>query len=256
MIIALTGTKGSGKSTAARIIKRLLQEEAGIASVEISFADEIKRICMSVFNFSEDQLWGPSENREVPDTRYPREHHIWRGAVCASCGQTDTRSKCFLTPRYALQTLGTEWGRGCYDAIWVSNTLDAAERILLNSRETQLSLFEPSRCVTYDRVKGIVPLQGAQIAPTVVVVIPDVRFVNEAKSVGRLSGRIQPVLLLRIKKPGDTARSTHQSETEMDKIYAPYAIINDGHDIEKLTSALRSVLSSFPDKLPILPHKK
>ena len=37
----------------------------------------MKRIARDVFGFSDEQLYGPSEMRNAPDERYPREHE-WK----------------------------------------------------------------------------------------------------------------------------------------------------------------------------------
>jgi hypothetical protein len=119
MIIGIAGKAGAGKSTAARV----LVSEFGF--VELAFADKLKKICQEVYGFSDDQLYGSL--KETSDKRYPR-NHTWEdgGAVCACCGADyeaahfgGLPSQCYLTPRYAMKTLGTEWGRHCYPNTWV-----------------------------------------------------------------------------------------------------------------------------------------
>jgi hypothetical protein len=86
--------------------------------VKVALADPLKRICFDVFNFTEAQLWGPSEERNKPDKRYLR---MAKGAlgvterivknsefVLERCANPE--EDIFLTPRYALQTLGTRVG--------------------------------------------------------------------------------------------------------------------------------------------------
>ena len=104
-IIGLSGFAGTGKDTVADI----LVERHNY--VKVSMADPLKRFCCDALDFSTDQLWGPSELRNKPDDRYKRKS-----------GEK-------LTPRYALQTLGTEWGRDCYPDIWVDYAIDVAERL-------------------------------------------------------------------------------------------------------------------------------
>ena len=67
-VIGLAGKAGSGKSTVARhLVKQY-------GYVEIALADAVKRIAKQLYGFTDEQLWGPSEARNAPDLRYPREH--------------------------------------------------------------------------------------------------------------------------------------------------------------------------------------
>jgi HNH endonuclease len=344
MIIGICGLAGSGKDTVADILVKHRQ------CVKVSFADPLKRICKDVFQFTDEQLWGPSEKRNAPDSRYPRtgryiypaapvgalwlpisgghtlideadlalvSQHKWltnkkeRGKKTSYVRLTDdslklhqllmgevppghvidhingdgtdnrrtnlrycthsenhaneskrsggssvfkgvgfdadrqkwsaklmvngetrnlgrfdlevdaamaydkaaveafgeharTNSSLFLTPRYALQQLGTNWGRNCFDTIWVDYALRVAKRIL----ET------PDRTVEF--VNGYSPEVGAFFygggdRPKGVV-IPDVRFKNEVKGIKAAGGK-----LIRVVRPGSGLKGTaaqHQSETE------------------------------------------
>jgi hypothetical protein len=147
MIIGITGRAGSGKSTVGDI----LVKEHGFVCVNL--ADPLKRICRDVFGFTYEQLWGPSSARNTPDERYP---YPW-----------------FLTPRHALQQLGTEWGRRCYENVWIDYALRVAHEILEEGRE-----YYPTRGTTVEladtRASG--------------VVIADVRFPNEAAAIRAKGG--------------------------------------------------------------------
>jgi hypothetical protein len=102
-IIGLLGHSGAGKDSVAKLAAELCD------CTSLAMADPIKRICKEVFDFSDEQLWGPSEERNKPDKRY----HRTNGENVVAIGQV------YLTPRYACQTLGTEWGRNCYSDVWV-----------------------------------------------------------------------------------------------------------------------------------------
>lgn len=102
MLIAFTGRAGAGKSTAADILASLL----GGDYETVNFADPVKRHAQAIWQFTDEQLWGPSEARNMPDWRYPRPD--------GTC----------LTAREALQKLGTEAGRHCYPNIWIDIALD------------------------------------------------------------------------------------------------------------------------------------
>lgn len=138
MIIAFSGLAGSGKDTSA---DRLVEEHD---FVKVAFADEMKRICARLYpKMTREHLWGPSEMRNAPIVDYPREHGPWvQDKVgtyrCACCnvpqlGRRAGEDKCFLTARFALQWLGTEWGRTCYVNTWTDFVLDVAESLLRRS---------------------------------------------------------------------------------------------------------------------------
>ena len=132
------GSAGAGKSEVA---KRLVEKHG---FVEVALADEIKRICMRLWDFSEEQLWGPSAERNKPDERYTTPHLITDStATCSKCGveirldgswdnlqAVDGSQGCPLTPRHALQQIGTEVARAIDPDVWVRYTMKAASDIL------------------------------------------------------------------------------------------------------------------------------
>lgn len=175
MILGLSGFAGVGKDTVADA----LCQHHNFA--KISLADPLKRVCQDVFGFTDEQLWGPSDLRGKVDVRYPRAHSFDRDGRCTCCGTSvgDAHRglECYLTPRYALQLLGTEWGRRCYPDVWV----DCVVREARSERHANKN-----------------------------VVIPDVRFKNEVSGL-----RKHGVLLVRLKRPGFEAPAyDHPSETE------------------------------------------
>ena len=156
-LIGLSGKAGSGKDTVAGFIPGNV--------VRMSFADPLKRFCQEVFDFSDDQVYGPSSERNKPDTRYVRPD-----------GE-------YLTPRYALQTLGTEWGRGCFEDVWAA----------LGVRKALAYLKE---------------------YPSDTVVFTDALFVNEARAIRNAGGEVW-----RIVRPGAAlagAAGAHPSEMEQE----------------------------------------
>jgi len=96
-IIGIVGLKGSGKST----VGKMLAEHLGSAYGEQAFADPLKRFVKEVFGWSDEALWGESALRDVQDHRYP----IPTTSPFYVKGEAE-----FLTPRIALQSLGTDWG--------------------------------------------------------------------------------------------------------------------------------------------------
>lgn len=120
-------------------------------------------------------------------------------------------SDLFLTPRHALQQLGTEWGRSCYPNVWVDYALRVATRLLA----------DPIK-LTYDAQNGITNLMDVQglvssedWKPTQGVVISDVRFKNEVAAINAAGG----VVIRLLRGQGLTGEAgQHRSETEMTEI--------------------------------------
>ncbi len=66
MIIGLSGKAGSGKDT----VGKFLVTDCCFESMAL--ADPMKDFCKEIFGFTDEQLRGPSSNRNAPDKRYPR----------------------------------------------------------------------------------------------------------------------------------------------------------------------------------------
>lgn len=189
-IIGLTGPADSGKSTAGSMIQAML----GDACHVMAFADPLKRFCKEVFDFGDDQLHGAL--KEVSDVRYPR----FRG----------TRTT-YLTPREAMQTLGSDWGRKCYENVWA-----------------ELGMRTAKRCGKH------------------VVVLTDVRFINEAAAIlgegGAVVGIYRDVPAL----PG--VSSEHDSEREMGTDHFQALIthrIDNAGTLADLSTAVRTLLDDL-----------
>ena len=124
-LLGITGKAGSGKSTAAQVLI-----DAGW--VRIKFADPLKDMLRAI-GLTEDQIEG--HLKEVP------------------CDLLQGK-----TPRWAMQTLGTEWGRNSIgERFW----LDIARRKIALAMAAGLS-----------------------------VVVDDVRFENEAQVIRELGGLV------------------------------------------------------------------
>lgn len=95
-IIGVSGNKRHGKDTVASILaKRYGYSRA-------AFATKLKEGAKLMLGFSDEQVYG--DLKEVVDERYG------------------------VTPRHALQTLGTEWGRNYINTdVWIIATLSNLE---------------------------------------------------------------------------------------------------------------------------------
>lgn len=194
MIVGICGLTKSGKSAAGNVLVGAHNYAA------IAFGDAIKRVLMEVYDFTVEQLWG--SEKEVPDKRFPREHSFeWDSdgrRKCSCCGMAGAKeldgSKCYLTPRHAMKTLGTEWGRNCYWDTWARRAVKDALTVLDDHLE-------------YNREVGVVPAITRDYDG---VVIPDVRFKNEMQVIREAGGK-----LVRIVRPGyEKPQWDHLSETE------------------------------------------
>lgn len=196
MIIGISGIAGSGKDTATDF----LVEDHNL--VRVGLADKLKRILKDVFDFTDEQLWGPSSERVRPDYRYKR-------AECPECGGDPKKTgQCeagciYLTVRFAAQRLGTEWARACYEDVWVDDVL----------RTVKILLGEPRGEYHYEKKQGLYPCFSSSCnIKTHGVVIPDVRFKNEMRCIRAAGGH-----LIRLKRGSGLSiedGADHQSEAE------------------------------------------
>jgi len=200
----------------------------------IAFADPIKIAAMDWWKFSIEQLWGPSEKRNAPDKRYPRTHDFHEVQFinapddvrdhCTRCGATRNRPviigneawtgpcKDYLTPREALQFMGTEVGR----QLWGNTWAHAGIRRALGQLHLSLDPKHPK-----------------------VVLISDVRFPNEVDFIRHAGGRIW-----RVERPGaglKDAKAMHESERYAHTLDVDHTIVNDG-DLGALSMKVHKVL--------------
>jgi hypothetical protein len=176
ILIGITGPARAGKST----IARYLCEDNGFH--EVSFAAPIKRMIANGFDLDIKDLESP----EVKEATLP-----WLGR----------------SPRYLLQTLGTDWARKMVNPdTWL---ILAARRI--------------------ERAK-------AMGAPGVVV--SDVRFNNEADFILARGGEIW-----RVWRQAATAVRAHESESGINHSYPVRGILNNAafHDLYKRIDELLDV---------------
>ena len=196
VLIGISGLANTGKDTTANFFV----EEFGF--VNISFADPIKRYCADIFDWDEETLWGPSENRNIPDKRYPKKN---QNSSCdyfeaSRFGIEPEETAEYLTPRHALQSFG-DFGKGCYEDIWIEYGIKTAKKILNNSNYGYIKSKGVSRRVGYQSVP---PVGG--------VVFADCRFFREISLVKEFGGVIIRIKRLNSGLKGKAAK--HSSETE------------------------------------------
>lgn len=184
-LVAVMGHGRAGKDTTADYLVR------NYRFVRVALADPMKRFCAEVFDFDSEQLHG--DKRDAPDLRYIRT--VERAG---SDPETEVVTTSYLTPRYALQTLGTQWGRDCYPNVWIEYGIRVSKKILSDPHSF------------YTAAGGL----GKRIIPvrTAGVVFSDLRFKNEHAAM-RAAGAI----LVRIHRPGLAPLggiSGHASEEE------------------------------------------
>ena len=243
-IIGIAGRAGVGKSTVAEMLVRKFDFAA------VSLADPLKRVAADLWGFSEKQLWGPSDERNLPDERWPKDH-LWDQVVisgmtsCRRCGMMvpahyvkhmpgnhietvrgETDRLCVaLSPREALQLLGTEVGRAIHPQTWTSYLMRVAGQIIGDR-----GVYHPAT--------GWERRIPSWYHPVIGIAVPDVRFPNEADAIKKAGGRMWLV-----DRPGiglTGAAGKHASETSMEG-YAYDAVVPNG-TLETLEERVRSIL--------------
>jgi hypothetical protein len=202
-LVILTGQAGAGKDTIASFLVK------NHKAVAVALADPMKRFAQLVFGFTDDQLWGPSASRNAKDERFASSEYNdacwerlrkvglqWCKEVLPTLSEmdllyaykalrswaqgllNDAQVEGGLTPRKALQTLGTEWGRNFNSDMWIDAGIRATIKLLGGG-------------YAYDRVKGLVADEKSQPE---LVVITDGRFRNEIVKVASMGGHTWKVV--------------------------------------------------------------
>lgn len=160
-IIGIAGYKGSGKST----ISNFFVQNYGCQ--RLAFADPIKKM-LAVLGLSDTQLYGADKEEPTP---------ILDGH----------------TARYAMQTLGTEWGR-----------MMIGPNLWINAWKHHADLFWRAH-------------------PKSAIVVDDVRFCDEADFIRGHGG-----VIIKVVRP-DCASSDHASENQIEDLKSDALIMNTGN---------------------------
>ncbi len=161
MIIAFTGKMGSGKDTCATLLCKNLCNHK-----RMMFAGHLKNVTKIAFKWTDDHV-----NGSLKDVTCP----YWG-----------------VTPRYVLQTLGTDYLRNYIDENYHTKIID-------------LDIKQYIR----DGYKSII--------------LTDLRFPNEANYVKENGG-----IIIKVDRPGLDGVSSHQSESH--DIIPNITILNDGDE--------------------------
>ena len=190
-LVAIMGKGRSGKdTTGAYLVDRH-------HFLRVAFADPMKRFCAEVFDFDHDQLHG--EKRDAPDLRYVRAANR-----VGSDPTTEVAVPTYLTPRFALQTLGSEWGRTCYPNVWIEYALRVAKTLLTD------------RDMDYTPAGGLFT-RCTQRPPGAGVVFTDARFRNELEAM-KAAGAVAVYITRHDLAPLAGGIAGHASEAEQDGI--------------------------------------
>lgn len=200
-IVALAGRMNTGKDSAGLILA-----EKGWQRVAL--ADVLKQWCHRLFGFDRETLFGPSElrNRIVPYGEVNWEAVFYRagrmletvwltfvsshGTTGARLTQDDVSIPFFeflsdcqsaaqegrFSARYALQKLGTEFGRKLYDGVWLDHLMLVA---------SELDGHHP-----YDEMLGIQWNTYSPDYEPAGIYVTDCRFPNEAEYLRARGGKV------------------------------------------------------------------
>lgn len=170
-IIGICGYKGSGKTTAAQALIE-------IGFTRVRFAETLKNM-LKCLGLTDAELDG--DLKEVP---------------CVALNG--------VTPRRAMQTLGTEWGRNliCND-LWIADWERRVDDVAVHSGH---------------------------------IVVDDMRFPNEVEAIRGMGGKI-----IMVSRTGIVGGGSHDSE-DLSHIKADYTIYNTS-DIESVRAQARHYAS-------------
>jgi hypothetical protein len=214
MIVGINGKMNSGKSTTANIL-------VSMGYKELSFADNLKQMCIHAFRLTEDQVYtqiGKQTKFEKPvslNIFHLSDIVSWVDMVNRILVKGDQFTKMkrnlgrsFESPRDILQFVGTEICRECIDLNFHLNVL-----------ESQIKMHDN-------------------------VVISDVRFHNELEFIKKLNGAL--VLVKDINQP--QSESTHESEQDLPEEAFNFILVNDkSKGLDYLRSKVTSMVGGLCD---------
>lgn len=229
-VVSIAGLSSSGKDATADIFVKH-------GYVKVSMADPLKRFCKDLWEFSDNQIFGPSKFRNIPDERYPTKYKYSvvkdiHGNVIEEVRQEPIE---YLVPRMPLQKIGTDIFRMIDPDVWARKAINTAKALLAKDGS--------ARTVQYTQSEGIFHAEDHE--PYKGVVIADIRFINELKYVRDVGG-----ITIRIKRPdaglqGDFGK--HISELEMQNLFDDEFdfIINNNKSLKDLDKAVNIIVEQI-----------
>jgi len=181
MIIGIAGNKQHGKDTVAAYIARKY------GFYHTSLAATMKLACEVIFGWDEE--WTRGNKKDTVDPRWG------------------------ITPRQALQLLGTEYG----------------QQLLCTIPEFK---EKTGRCLWVNSLLEKIPDEAN-------AVISDVRFIHEVEKIRERGGKI-----IRVYRKSVPVDYSHPSESEVPDIHPDCTILNDG-DIDLLQRKVDVVMKSI-----------
>jgi hypothetical protein len=257
MLIGILGEAGSGKDTAGQI----LVQDHGYYS--LAFADPIKLFCMWMFGWEPHQLWGDSSFRNEPDSdlpfyRCPSCSFHWPDTamavveadtehveqfICPICysrrAPSDWRAN--LSPRFALQDLGTEWARYFNKRCHVDFAIKRAAYTDLGVMKDPLWHALP-REVRDERWTGVTTMNTVAKG----TYISDCRFRNEVQLIREAGGKVYRIVRQTKEDNTTTGIAGHASEMEQREIANEEldGIIENHGTLDALRGRLRALIES------------
>jgi hypothetical protein len=257
-LIGLLGEAGSGKDTAGRI----LVENHNYYS--LALADPLKVFCQWMFGWRPEQLWGdslfrnqvdhnlgfhrcPSCGFHWPDTAAEvveeemQGHGVFHCPICAA--QRDPKDwLAHLSPRFALQDLGTEWARFFNKRCHIDFALKRAMRVVEGKEFDPLRSVLPEE-VLKERYNGGYRPNG--------VYISDCRFRNEVQFIQEAGGKVYRIKRTRTEDTTTTGIPNHASEVEQQEIADEEldgVIVND-ETLDTLRERIAEILKGWESNL-------
>jgi len=244
-IIGIGGQAGAGKDTVAGMMMKLQP-----GSVPIAQADPIKWLGRYGFDFTEEQLWGPSEKRNGVDERYLKQNgwdeaynnlfgtkvaeqwleevgigdvkslEVWFDKIESEFADSGT-----FSPRIMLQQLGTEYARTHNPAVWPELAVKTALKLLGGNYR-------------YNRLQGLVT--DYKTPPCPMVFVTDIRFPNELIKIKAVGGKG-----LKVASSELTVSTAHASEASLGQIpdfwWDAILYNNKQEGLERLNVAVREM---------------
>jgi len=196
MIIGFAGKAASGKTTAAHHLAPLLDRETLILPMAMVLRDEVETFLRDV---GADEyvplVYGCQEDKlrvfYIDEARALEQCPQWRSFIAEHADIQDRPGQTALTVRRILQWWGTEYRRAQDPDYWTK-------------------AWE-CKAAGYDLEQ-------------VHILVDDVRFMNELKTLRRMDARV-----VKIDRPGIAAAGNHASETSLDDYHDWCLVIrNDG----------------------------